>query len=74
MSQVHRRQQFVYSLGTHAGVEIITELFQRFEILLVVQQLTFLKSGHARLDNDVALKIENAFDITQGHVQQQADT
>lgn len=41
--QVDSVQQLADSLGTHAGVEVITELFQRFEVLLVVQQLTLLE-------------------------------
>ncbi|AKA27550.1 hypothetical protein PCL1606_61070 (plasmid) [Pseudomonas chlororaphis] len=72
--QVDSVQQLADSLGTHAGIEVVAELFQRFEVLLVVQQLTFLKGGHARIDNDIALEIENTLDITQGHVHQQADT
>ena len=72
--QIHSGQQLEDSLGTHAGVKVVTELFQRFKVLLVVQQLTLFKGGHARLDNHVALEIEYALDITQGHVQQQADT
>ncbi|MNZ95684.1 hypothetical protein D3C78_1148490 [compost metagenome] len=72
--QVNSVQQLTDSLGTHAGVEVITELFQRFEILLIVEQLTFFKGGHAWIDNDIALEVENALDITQGHVHQQADT
>ncbi|MNK62339.1 hypothetical protein D3C87_815130 [compost metagenome] len=72
--QVDSVQQFTDSFGTHAGIEIVAELFQRFEVLLVVEQLTFFKGGHAWIDNDVALEVENAFDITQGHVHQQADT
>ena len=72
--QVDSVQQFADSFGTHAGIEIVAELFQRFEVLLVVQQLTFFKGGHAWVDNDIALEVENTFDITQGHVHQQADT
>ncbi|MNJ21592.1 hypothetical protein D3C77_159460 [compost metagenome] len=74
MLQVDSVQQLADSLGTHTGVEVITELFQRFEVLLIVEQLTFFQSGHARIDNDIALEVENALDITQGHVHQQADT
>ena len=74
VSEIHRGQQFINSLGAHASVEIITELFQRFEILLIVQQLTLVQGSHARLDNHVALEIKYALDITQGHIQQQADT
>ena len=72
--QVDSVQQFADSFGTHAGIEIVTELFQRFEVLLVVQQLALFQGGHAWVDNDIALEVEHAFDITQGHVHQQADT
>ena len=72
--QVDSVQQLTDSLGTHTGIKVITELFQRFEVLFVVEQLAFFQSGHARIDNDIALEIENTFDITQGHVHQQADT
>ncbi len=72
--QVDSVQQLADSLGTHAGVEVVTELFQRFEVLLVVEQLAFFKRSHAWIDNDVALEVEHTLDITQGHVHQQADT
>ena len=74
MLQIDSVQQFANSFGTHTGIEIVTKLFQRFEILLIVQQLAFFQRGHARIDNNVALEIENALDITQGHVHQQTDT
>ena len=72
--QVDSVQQLADSLGTHAGVEVVTELLQRFEVLLVVQQLALFQGGHARVDNDIALEVEHALDVTQGHVHQQADT
>ena len=74
MLQVDSVQQFADSFCTHAGVEVVTELFQRFEILLVVQQLTLFQRGHARVDDNVALEVEHALDIAQGHVHQQANT
>ena len=74
MLQVDSSQQFANSFGTHAGIEVITELFERFEVLLIIQQLTLFKGGHAWIDNHVAFEIQHAFDITQGHVQQQTDT
>ncbi len=72
--QVDLDQQFTHRLGAHAGIEVVTELFQRLEVLLVVQQLALFQGGHARIDHHVALEIEHALDIAQGHVQQQADT
>ncbi len=72
--QVDFVQQLAHGLGTHAGIEVVAELFERLEVLLVVQQLALLERGHARIDHHVALEIEHALDVTQGHVQQQADT
>ena len=72
--QVDGVQQLANGLGAHARVEVVTKLFEGFEVLLVVQQLTLLEGGHARVDHDVALEIEHALDVTQGHVHQQADT
>lgn len=39
--EVDLDQQLADSLGTHAGIEVVTELFEGFEVPLVVQQLTF---------------------------------
>ncbi|MCY1220819.1 hypothetical protein D9M72_328490 [compost metagenome] len=72
--QIDSVEQLANGLSTHAGIEVVTELFEGFEVLLVVQQLAFLQGGHARIDHYVALEIEHALDVTQGHVQQQADT
>ncbi|MCY1530064.1 hypothetical protein D9M68_652400 [compost metagenome] len=72
--QIDGVEQLANGLGAHARVEVVTELFEGFEVLLVVQQLALLQGGHARVDHHVALEIEHAFDVTQGHVQQQADT
>ncbi|MNN08416.1 hypothetical protein D3C81_1212690 [compost metagenome] len=74
MLQVDLVEQFTYGFRAHARVEVVTELFESFEVLLVVQQLALLQGGHARIDHHVALEIEHALDIAQGHVQQQADT
>ena len=74
MLEINRRQQLANSLGAHAGIEVIAELFERFKVLLIVEQLAFFQRGHTRIDNYIALEIENPFDIAQGHVQQQADT
>ncbi|CRR36469.1 hypothetical protein PAERUG_P54_1_London_24_VIM_2_04_13_02269 [Pseudomonas aeruginosa] len=72
--QVDGVEQFVNGFGAHASIEIVTELFEGLEVLLVVQQLALFQGGHARIDHHVALEIEHALDIAQGHVQQQADT
>ncbi|KAF1069317.1 MAG: hypothetical protein GAK45_01130 [Pseudomonas citronellolis] len=72
--QIDSVEQLANSFRTHAGIEVVTELFEGFEVLLVIQQLPLLQGGHTRIDHHVALEIEHALDVTQGHVQQQADT
>src|SRR5690606_24721433 len=72
--QIQTAEQLEHGFGTHAGVELVTEFFQGFEVLLVVQQLTLLQRGQTGLDHHIAFEVEYALDITQGHVQQQAET
>ncbi len=42
-------------------------------VLLLRQELTLLQRGEARLDDDVVLEIEDALEVLERHVQQQAD-
>ncbi len=71
--QIDVFHQFLDRFCTHLGVEFVAEFFHCFEILLVVQQLATLKRGHARLSHHVRFEVQNAFDVAQGHVEQQAD-
>src|SRR5690606_32672378 len=72
--QINGDQQFANGFGTHAGIEVIAKFFKGFEVLLIVQQLTLFQGSHARIDHHVAFEIKHELDVTQGHVQQQADT
>ena len=72
--QIDIFQQLLNRFGTHTGIEVVTELFQRFEILLVVEQLTTLQRGHAGIDDHKAFEVQHALDITQGHIEEHADT
>ena len=72
--QIDVFEQLLNGFGTHTGVEIIAELFQRFEILLVVEQLTTLQRGHAGIDDHEAFEVQHALDITQRHIEEHADT
>ena len=71
--QIDVLQQRLDRLGTHARIEIIAELFERFEVLLVVEQLATLEGGHARIDHDERFEVEHALDVAQGHVEEHAD-
>ena len=73
-SNIHIFHQLLNGLGAHLGVELVTELFHRFVVLLVRQQLPFLKGCHAGVGHYERFEIEDAFDVTQGHIEQQADT
>ncbi len=64
----------INGLGTHAGVEFITILLHRLKVLVIREQLTGLQRGHVRLNDNKGLKVEDALDIPQGHIQQQANT
>ena len=72
--QIDVFEQLLNGFGTHAGVEVITELFQCFKVLLVVHQLTTLQRGHTWIDHDKTFEIQHALDITQGHIEEHADT
>ena len=48
-------------------------LFQLLVVLLVSQQLTQIERRQSRLDHHVGLEVKDAFDVPQGHVEQQAD-
>ena len=66
--------QVLYRLGTHLGGELVAELFHGFVVLLIVQQLALVQGSQAGIGHHIGFKIQNALDIPQGHIQQQADT
>ncbi len=45
----------------------------RLEILVLGQELAVLERGQARLEHDVVFEIEDALEVLQRHVEQQAD-
>src|SRR5680860_242108 len=67
-------KQLLHGLGTHTGIKLVAKLLQCLVILLIVQQLTALERGHARIDHNERLKVEHTLDISQRHVQHQTDT
>ena len=48
-------------------------LVLRLEVLVLGQELTVLQRGQARLQHDVVFEVENALEVLQRHVEQQAD-
>src|SRR5476651_2027305 len=71
--QVHVFQQGLNSFCAHLGVKLITKLFQRVKILLFSQDLAFFEVSHAAFDYHIASEVQDTFDITQWHIQQQTD-
>ena len=48
-------------------------LFLRLEILVLREKLAVLERGEARLEHDVIFEIEDALEVLERHVEQQAD-
>src|SRR6185312_4579148 len=72
--QLDRRQHHAQSLGAdHRGELILAVFLLGLDIALLAQELLLLERREARLDDDVILEIEDALQILQRHVEQQAD-
>ncbi|MPL98794.1 hypothetical protein SDC9_45003 [bioreactor metagenome] len=72
--EVDRGQHLADRLGADIGGEgVRTVLVLRVEILVLGQQLAIGQVGQAGLDDDVVFEVEDALEITQRHVQHQAD-
>ena len=73
-SQVERLQHLADRFrADHGGEAVLAVLVLRLEVLLLGQQLTVLQRGQARLEHDVVFEIQDALEILQRHVEQQAD-
>ncbi len=74
LAEIDRRQHRAQRLGADRGGELVLAVIVlRLQIFLLAQQLVLLQRGQARLDDDVILEIEDALEILQRHVEQQAD-
>ena len=72
--QIDGGQHFADRFGTDVGGESVHAIgVLGVHVFFFGHHLTVLKIGKARLDHDVVLKVENTFQIAQGHVQHQAD-
>ena len=52
---------------------VLAVLVLRREVLVLGQELALLQRREARLDDDVVLEVEDALEVLQRHVEQQAD-
>ena len=72
--EVEVDQHLLDRLGADAGGEGVLAIFVLgVEQLVLGEELELLERGQARLGDDVALEIEDALELLQLHVEQQAD-
>ena len=72
--EVEVHQHLLDGLGADPGREGVLAIFVlRREKLVLGQQLVLLERGQARLDDHIALEIEDALELLELHVEQQAD-
>ena len=64
-------EKFLDRFSAHARDEIFAILLLRFTILHFVQQLCFLQRRFARIDHNVVLVVDHAFELTRGHIEHQ---
>src|SRR5262249_16857894 len=73
--EVERAQHGADRLGTdHRGEGVSAVLLLGAQIFVLAQKLAILERRESRLDDDVVLEIEDAFEVLERHVEQQADT
>ncbi len=72
--EVEALEQFADRFGAdHGGEGVLAVLVLRLEVLVFRQELTVLERGQARLEHDVVFEVQDALEILQRHVEQQAD-
>ena len=72
--EIERFEHFADRFGAdHGGEAVGAELVLRLDVVVLGQELTVLERSEARLEHDVMLEIENALEVLERHVEQQAD-
>jgi len=72
--EIERDEHVLHGFRADAGRErILAVLVLRVEHLVLGEKLVLLHRGQARLDDDVALEVEDALKLLELHVEQQAD-
>ena len=72
--QVHALENLADRLGAdHRREAVLAVLVHRAQELVLAQQLTVLERRQAGVEHDVGLEIENALEVLERHVEQQAD-
>ncbi len=74
LGKIHRPQNLADRLGAdHGGEAVLPVFILGAEILVLVQELAILERGKSGIEDDIGLEIENALEVLQRHVEQQAD-
>ena len=72
--QIHIDQDFAHGLGADAGSEgVLAILVLRVHEFFFGKKLERLQRGQARLDDDIAFKVEHALHILERHVEDHRD-
>src|SRR5215469_6510573 len=72
--EIERLEHLADRFGAdHGGEAVSTERILRLDVLLLAQELAVLERGEARLEHHVVLEVEDALEILQRHVEQEAD-
>ena len=72
LRNIDRLQQLTDCLGTHHGLEFVTELFGLRGVIVFGEELAALQRGHARINNDIGFEVQHAFDIAQRDIEHHA--
>ena len=70
--EIDGAKQLVDGFRAHPRDELVTVLLDGIQVHLVGHQRAAFQIGHAGIDDDEGLEIENALDIPERHVQQQS--
>ena len=74
LGQVHLRQRLAHGFRAHLGDERVRTVgFAGFAIFVLVEQLVLLERRVARVNDEVILVINHAFQVAGRHVEHQAD-
>ena len=65
--------QILDRFSTHLGFKLIAKFLKRLVVLLIIEQLAPLKGGQTWIDDDETLEVKNSLDISQGHIEKQAN-
>jgi len=66
-------QQLFDGLSSHAGFKLVAKFLAGFAVFFFVEQLFFFKAGIAGMNDYIGFKIQNFFQLFDGHIQDETD-